>query len=135
MSPLSTSAACDVEIERDIRHRRHEDPTITVVRTAVEHLDQHFRIVPVEEPEQPRLAGSPDSRSSLADSAIRRLVAHAHPVAAVEDERCRRGPAVRVAAVVNRCRRYRPKDHQRGYTKSPGTPHFTSPAQLPAIST
>ena len=96
MSPLATAAARDVEVESDIGHGRHEDPAAAVVRATVEHLDQHLRVVAVEEPEQPRLAGSPDSRSGLADSAFCGFVAHTHLVAAVENERRRRGTAVRV---------------------------------------
>ena len=96
MSPLAAFYARDVEVEGDIRDRRHEDPTAAVVRAAVEHFDQHLRVAAAEEPEQTGLVRGPDPSSGLADSAFCGFVAQAHLVAAVENERRRRGAAVGV---------------------------------------
>ena len=91
-----------MEIERKIGNRRHEDPTAAVVRAAVEYLDQRFGVVPVEEPQQARLARSPYPPSTFANQTFGRFVAQAHLVAAVEDQRRRRRAAVGVLP-----RRYR----------------------------
>ena len=100
VDPRVAAAARDLQVECHIGHGRYERPTVAVVRTAVEHFDQHLRVLAAEEPHQPRLARCPDPGPTLAYEPFRGFVAETHAVAAIEHQRrgARRAVAVFTAA-------------------------------------
>lgn len=90
VDPLLSVGTGHPEIELQVGDRGDVHPTVAVVRATVEYLDEHFRVLPVEEPEQTRLTRCPDTGPGLAGRSTGRAVAHADRIAPVELKHRRR---------------------------------------------